>query len=46
MIDRQRIDGELREQFSVLGSTGNVRSPILSQVPIILLFWVGLHCHH
>lgn len=24
MIDRQRTPGELREEFSVLGSTGNV----------------------
>ena len=30
MIDRHRNDGELREEFSVLGSTGNVRThPLL-----------------
>jgi hypothetical protein len=28
MIDRERTPGELREEFSVLGSTGNVRNSI------------------
>ena len=30
MIDRRRNDGELREEFSVLGSTGNVSDPTTS----------------
>jgi hypothetical protein len=28
MIDRNRNGDELKEEFSVLGSTGNVRSPV------------------
>ncbi|KAF9053334.1 hypothetical protein BJ165DRAFT_1383751 [Panaeolus papilionaceus] len=33
MIDRSRNDGELREEFSVLGSTGNVYTITIDHVP-------------
>ncbi|KAF8902798.1 hypothetical protein CPB84DRAFT_1775471 [Gymnopilus junonius] len=33
MIDRQRNDGELREEFSVLGSTGNVYTVTIDRKP-------------
>ncbi|PPQ68076.1 hypothetical protein CVT24_002940 [Panaeolus cyanescens] len=33
MIDRTRRDGELREEFSVLGSTGNVYTVTIDKLP-------------
>ena len=32
MIDRNRNGDELKEEFSVLGSTGNVRRPISQEM--------------
>ena len=45
MIDRSRIGSELREEFSVLGSTGNVRGRVFSfQDCHYKLCRAGLHC--
>ncbi|KAK7055708.1 hypothetical protein R3P38DRAFT_2848609 [Favolaschia claudopus] len=33
MVDRQRFEGELKEEFKVLGSTGNIYTVTIQQVP-------------
>ncbi|KAJ3548010.1 hypothetical protein NMY22_g1441 [Coprinellus aureogranulatus] len=33
MVDRRRNDGELREEFSVLGSTGNIYTVMVDKLP-------------
>ncbi|KAF8236732.1 hypothetical protein L208DRAFT_1390229 [Tricholoma matsutake] len=48
MIDRQRTPGELREEFSVLGSTGNVYTVIIDRRPSCNCpdATKGNHCKH
>lgn len=33
MVDRRRNEGELREEFSVLGSTGNIYTVVVDKLP-------------
>ena len=49
MIDRNRIQGQLCEEFSVLGSTGNVGRFRKSEVEGWLtnsLQTIGIYCYH
>ncbi|KAI5824771.1 hypothetical protein K523DRAFT_342779 [Schizophyllum commune Tattone D] len=48
MVDRRRNDGELREQFSVLGSTGNVYTVTIGPKPSCDCpdALKGNHCKH
>ncbi|KIJ59187.1 hypothetical protein HYDPIDRAFT_118776 [Hydnomerulius pinastri MD-312] len=48
MIDRRRKNGELREEFSVLGSTGNVYTVIIDKTPSCNCpdATKGNHCKH
>ncbi|KAF9242084.1 hypothetical protein BU15DRAFT_44359 [Melanogaster broomeanus] len=48
MIDRRRNDGELREEFSVLGSTGNVYTVVIDKTPSCSCpdATKGNHCKH
>ncbi|KIK87552.1 hypothetical protein PAXRUDRAFT_831831 [Paxillus rubicundulus Ve08.2h10] len=48
MIDRRRDDGEFREEFSVLGSTGNVYTVIIGKTPSCSCpdATKGNHCKH
>ncbi|KAG6845270.1 hypothetical protein H0H87_011679 [Tephrocybe sp. NHM501043] len=46
MIDRQRLPGELRETFSVLGSTGNVYTVTIDHIPHCPDALKGNHCKH
>ncbi|KAF8967348.1 hypothetical protein BDZ97DRAFT_1656498 [Flammula alnicola] len=48
MIDRSRVDGELKEEFSVLGSTGNVYTVTIDRKPRCNCpdACKGNHCKH
>ncbi|KIJ23990.1 hypothetical protein M422DRAFT_39338 [Sphaerobolus stellatus SS14] len=48
MIERKREDGELREEFKVLGSTGNVYTVLIDNVPSCNCpdAMKGNHCKH
>ncbi|KAI0033393.1 hypothetical protein K488DRAFT_47803 [Vararia minispora EC-137] len=48
MVDRRREDGELREEFSVLGSTGNVYTVTIAHLPSCSCpdAVKGNHCKH
>ncbi|KJA24154.1 hypothetical protein HYPSUDRAFT_38918 [Hypholoma sublateritium FD-334 SS-4] len=48
MIDRNRVDGELKEEFSVLGSTGNVYTVTIDHRPRCSCpdSSKGNHCKH
>lgn len=43
MVDRRRVGSELREEFSVLGSTGNVRSFDIYYTALGLTRTPGVH---
>lgn len=49
MIDRNRIPGQLREEFSVLGSTGNVgrfRNNEVEGWATNSRKTIGVYCYH
>ncbi|KII88331.1 hypothetical protein PLICRDRAFT_140436, partial [Plicaturopsis crispa FD-325 SS-3] len=48
MVDRKRVNGELREEFSVLGSTGNVYTVTIDKRPSCSCpdSQKGNHCKH
>ncbi|KAF8577250.1 hypothetical protein K439DRAFT_1664311 [Ramaria rubella] len=48
MIERKRIEGQLREEFKVLGSTGNVYTVIIDKLPSCDCpdATKGNHCKH
>ncbi|KAJ7277109.1 hypothetical protein C8J57DRAFT_1449129 [Mycena rebaudengoi] len=48
MVDRKRVEGELKEEFQVLGSTGNIYTVTISQRPSCDCpdAQKGNHCKH